>query len=164
MVLMRVIPAMRENKIRIGAAFKSLEPRLYLCALFREETILEGHHLDLGALSRRQEISRRGPCFLVPVAAATAAQDTPLDIDANAALHHAEERRAGSYFNVVRMCTQTQDGQWPAGIDQLQCPHRATPPLNFDCGRQGISPRSTISSSTCRSRSVSMARQNPSYL
>jgi hypothetical protein len=39
-------------------------------------------------------------------------------------------------------------------------------PFTGDCvpKRHGISPRSTISSSSCLSLNVSMARQNPSYL
>ena len=53
----------------------------------------------------------------------------------------------------------------PAGRGDLQRPHGITlrGASTGECCH-GISPRSTISSSTCRSRSVSMARQKPSYL
>src|SRR5208337_5388398 len=87
-----------------------------------------------------------------------------MHIEANAAFLHAQKRRPRSYFNVVRMRAKAEDRQPISGSRELQRFHRTALPFLFIWSFQGVSPRSTISSRTCLSLRVSMARQKPSYL
>src|SRR5271154_4717647 len=87
-----------------------------------------------------------------------------MHVEAESALLHAQKRPPGSDLNVVRMRAKAEDRQPISRRRELQRFHGAALLSIFGCCRQGVWPRSTISSRICLSLSVSIARQKPSYL
>ena len=75
-----------------------------------------------------------------------------------------QDGAAGADLDVVGVRAQAQHGQALAGLGQPQALHSAASTGLLDSfGCQGMSPRSTMSSSICLSLSVSMARKKPSW-
>src|SRR5690606_30221683 len=103
-----------------------------------------------------------GPPFLV------SRQHAPLHMQRHTALDKAQKRTAATDLDIVGMRAQTKQPQRTSGIGKRrQINHSAIAILaarrSALCLFQGISPFSTMSSSVCQSRSVSMDRQKPPY-
>src|SRR5262245_15020551 len=132
--------------------------------MLRKETIAKRFNFNPSLGRAPQEVGSGSPRLFLALAGA--AEHAPMNIELHPALDQAQERRTRANLDVVRMGTEAEDRQIFAGGCELQRLHDPDS-LWWECAlgdRHGVSPRSTISSSTCRSLSVSIARQNPSYL
>ena len=72
----------------------------------------------------RQEIRRRSPRLLFPISGT--AQNTPLNIQLDAALNHGQQSCAGTNLNVVRMRAEAENRQAVTGGGKLQRFHIIT--------------------------------------
>jgi hypothetical protein len=103
MILMRVIATMSQDDIGINTRFQNLEPRFDLLSLFRKKSVAKRHDFNVCARRICQKVGRRCSCFAFPLA--RSAQDAPVNIETNAPVQQAQEGRARSDLNVVRVRT-----------------------------------------------------------
>lgn len=85
-----------------------------------------------------------------------------MDVKANALVEPTQQRTARADFDIIGVRAQAQHRKLIPGSGDPKSLHALTAAGGMDSGCHGVSPRSIISSSTCLSRSVSIARQNPS--
>src|SRR5579871_4858747 len=163
MILVRIVAPMAENDIGADPILQGFEPELDLFALLRKETIPEVHHLDLAICGGREKITGRSLRF-VP-AFAGAAEDAPPHVETNALGQPVQKGPSGADFDIVGVGSEAEHREPVTGTGDPQRLHKFTAAgtllMLLIC--HGMSPRSIISSRTCLSLSVSIARQNPSY-
>src|SRR5262245_34666674 len=128
---MCVVTIVRENEIGIGLALQRLEPGLDGLSLLRKETVPESQYLNLCARRLREEIGCRS--LGLALSLSNAAEDAPMDFQADAAREHAEQRRANTDLDVVRMGTKTQNRHAVTGAGKLQGLHDVTLSVTSRC-------------------------------
>src|ERR1700722_17034347 len=166
MILMRIVARMAQDHVGRRAPFQPLEPGFDVGSLVREEAVLELCQLD----DRPFRIGEKclGGCTRLVGTWAVGAEHYPVDVQAHAAINPAEDGCAGADFDVIRMSTDTKNGQALTRTCKSNEPHPiflsapAEVAPEFQLRSQGIVPFSTRSSSTCLSFSVSIGRQKPS--
>lgn len=162
MILMSVISPMRKNQVWLNTPLQGLEPALEFIALLGKEAVPKSHCFDLSTSRFRQKVIGRRP--RLPLTLTCSAKNAPMHIKANTTRQQTQERRSGADLDVIRVRTKAENGQTLSRRRELKSFHEAATARTSGVILQGISPRSIISSRTCRSLSVSIARQKPSYL
>ena len=107
---MCVVAAVGEDKIGIDTLFQRFEPGFDAISLLGEKPIPERPSPRFCAFAAAlQEIRRRRP--RLPFASPAPLKHAPLDFEANAAVDHAQKRRAYADLYVVRMGAKTEHRQ-----------------------------------------------------
>jgi hypothetical protein len=108
MVLVRIIPAVSENKVRIYPRLEALEPTFDLFTLGGKKTVSELRHLDPRAGGGVEEVVSRLSRFVLSRTYST--QHAPQHIKAVALCNPRQQRAASANLDIVGMSPQAQNG------------------------------------------------------
>jgi hypothetical protein len=107
MILVKILPIVRKNNIGVTLVLELLKCLLYRCSLIGEIALAKRLNLDLVGCGRRQKapctLSRFGlPLFV-------RAENNPGYFCVASFAKKSEDRAAAADFNIIRMCSDTED-------------------------------------------------------